>query len=154
METADGEVYRKHAEELTRLATGLVGPAAANDVVSSAVLGCVASKQWAGVTNRRAYLFRSVVNEAAKHHRSTARRRSGEVRVMQPPTTDPPEVRPEILAAVNGLSVRQRTVIVLTYWADRDPKRIAQLLDISEGSVRRHLARARSHLKEKLDGTE
>ena len=38
-----------------------------------------------------------------------------------------------------------------TYWDDLDPGSIAGLLDISEGSVKRHLARARSHLKEALD---
>jgi RNA polymerase sigma factor (sigma-70 family) len=154
MAPSDSDLYRKYAEELTRFATGLVGPMAANDVVSSAVLGCVASKHWAQVVNHRAYLFRSVVNEAAKHHRSTGRRLVGEARAISERSVDGPEVRPEILAAVKGLSFRQRTVVVLTYWADLDPRGIAQLLDISESSVRRHLTRAKAHLKETLDGTE
>jgi RNA polymerase sigma factor (sigma-70 family) len=49
------------------------------------------------------------------------------------------------------LSIRQRAVTVLTYWSDLDPSSVALLLGISEGSVRRHLARARSRLKERLD---
>jgi RNA polymerase sigma-70 factor (ECF subfamily) len=53
--------------------------------------------------------------------------------------------------AVVALSVRQRAVIVLTYWADLDPRTVAERLGISEGSVRRHLARARAHLREALD---
>jgi RNA polymerase sigma factor (sigma-70 family) len=52
---------------------------------------------------------------------------------------------------VARLSLRQRAVIVLTYWDDLDPAAIAGLLDISDGSVRRHLARGRSRLKEVLD---
>jgi RNA polymerase sigma-70 factor (ECF subfamily) len=147
----DADLYRKHAEELTRLATGLVGPDAAADVVSAAVLGCLAHRGWRQVENRRAYLFRSVVNESAKFHRANARRWSRERRVADASAVDPPEVRPEVLAAVGRLSYRQRAVIVLTYWADLDPVRIGDLLGITEGSVRRHLARARARLKEVLD---
>jgi len=60
-------------------------------------------------------------------------------------------LHPEIRAVIDGLSVRQRAVILLTYWYDLDPSSIAGLLHISEGSVRRHLARARAHLKERVD---
>jgi RNA polymerase sigma-70 factor (ECF subfamily) len=59
-------------------------------------------------------------------------------------------MRPEILDAVLALSVQQRAVVVLTYWADLTPAAIGELLDISEGSVRRHLARARKRLREVL----
>jgi RNA polymerase sigma factor (sigma-70 family) len=61
-----------------------------------------------------------------------------------------PDVRPEILAAVFRLSIRQRAVVFLTYWEDLDPKAIADLLSISNGSVRRHLARGKTRLKETL----
>jgi len=147
----DTELYRKHADELTRLATGLVGPSAAADVVSAAVLGCIASRKWPSVDNPRAYLFRTVINESARFHRANARRTSRERAVARPAVVDPPEVRPEILAAVGRLSFRQRAVVVLTYWSDLDPGRVGDLLGITEGSVRRHLARARARLKEVLD---
>jgi RNA polymerase sigma-70 factor (ECF subfamily) len=65
-----------------------------------------------------------------------------------------PEVRPEVLAAVSRLSIRQRAVIVLTDWDDLDPQSIASLMAIGQGSVKRHLARARSHLKEALDADD
>jgi DNA-directed RNA polymerase specialized sigma24 family protein len=42
-------------------------------------------------------------------------------------------------------------VIVLTYWEDLDPATIADLLNIGEGSVKRHIARGRSRLKEVLN---
>jgi RNA polymerase sigma-70 factor (ECF subfamily) len=148
---SDSEIYRKHSEELTRFATGLVGPSNAADVVSEAVLKCLSSHQWATVTEKRAYLYRCVYNEAARFHRSSRRRKSREERSAAPELAPQPELRPEVLAAVNLLSVRQRAVIVLTYWDDLAPSSIAQLLKISEGSVRRHLARARGRLKEVLD---
>lgn len=151
MSEADGGLYRKHAEELTAFATGLVGPHHAADIVSEAVLKCLASRQWSRVTQKRAYLYRCVYNEAARFHRSSARRRWRERQGATPSWVDPPEPQPEVLAAVVSLSVRQRAVIVLTYWADLRPDAIAALLDISEGSVRRHLARGRDRLREVLD---
>lgn len=150
MDRSDEELYEKHADELTRFATGLVGPADAPDVVSSAVLTCMLSKAWPSVTNRRAYLFRGVHAAAHELHRANLRRRAREERVARNESFEHPELRPEILAAVRALSVRQRAVTVLTYWFDLDPASVARMLDMSEGSVRRHLARARSHLKESL----
>jgi len=148
---SDGEIYTKHAEELTRFATGLVGPGQASDVVSTAVLRCLASKRWSRVTDKRAYLFRCVYNEAARLHRRNSRRLWREQRTAVDDVVDPPEVRPEVLSAVMSLSPRQRAVIVLTYWDDLDPSSIARLLNISDGSVRRHLNRARTRLKEVLN---
>jgi len=151
VDRSDEELYEKHAEELIRFATGLVGPIDASDVVSSAVLNCMSSRRWSEVSNPRAYLFRGVLVAAHRLHRSNSRRRLRERRWASPELFEPPESRPEILAAVKALSVRQRAVTVLTYWFDLDPSSISRQLEISEGSVRRHLARARSRLKESLD---
>jgi RNA polymerase sigma-70 factor (ECF subfamily) len=147
---ADEELYRKHSDELIRFATGLVGPTNAADVVSIAVLGCLTSPKWPEVTEKRSYLYRSVYNEAAAFHRSTRRRNAREQRAARAESIESYEIRPEVLEAVKCLSVRQRAVIVLTYWEDLDPSAIARLLQISEGSVKRHLARGRSRLKETL----
>jgi RNA polymerase sigma factor (sigma-70 family) len=154
VEVTDGELYRKHSEELTRFATGLVGPSHAADVVSEAVIRCMNSRSWRRVTEKRAYLFRSVFTEAARHHRSESRRRSREVRTAQHESVDPPELNPEVLAAISQLSVRQRAVVVLTYWADLDAPSVADLLGIGSGSVKRHLARGRSRLREILDADD
>jgi DNA-directed RNA polymerase specialized sigma24 family protein len=42
-------------------------------------------------------------------------------------------------------------VIYLTYWEDQSPAQIAGLLEVSEGTVRKQLARARDHLRRILD---
>jgi RNA polymerase sigma factor (sigma-70 family) len=151
VDAADGEVYRKHAEELTRFATGLVGPGNAADVVSEAVLSCFNSGKWSTVTEKRSYLYRSVYNKSAEFHRSSRRRRKREALGAERALVEAPEIRPEVLTAVFGLSVRQRAVIVLTYWEDMDPATIAARLNISHGSVKRHLVRGRSRLKEVLN---
>lgn len=75
---------------------------------------------------------------------------SRETLAARPERYEGPELRPEVLTAVFTLSVQQRAVIVLTYWEDLTPASIATLMDISEGSVKRHLARGRSRLKEAL----
>lgn len=143
-------MYRKYADELVRFATGLVGPHDAEDVVSEAVLRCMSSPRWAKVEQKRAYLYRSVLNEASRLRRTVRRRRSRDQRADAPPPTDGPSVQPEVLDAVRLLSVQQRAVIVLTYWDDLNPRSIADLLGVSEGAVKRQLARARSRLKETL----
>jgi RNA polymerase sigma-70 factor (ECF subfamily) len=46
-----------------------------------------------------------------------------------------------------GLSPQQRAVVYLTYWDDLTPAQVAVLLAVSEGTVRKQLARARVHLR-------
>lgn len=148
--TDNEEVYRKHSEELTRFATGLVGPFDAPDVVTDACLRVFRSRGWEGVTNRRAYLYRAVLNQARSHHRSTMRRRVREHATAGPTAAHPTPIDIDVLRAIDKLSVQQRAAVFLTYWEDLTPAQVATRLGISEGSVKRHLARARARLKELL----
>jgi RNA polymerase sigma factor (sigma-70 family) len=147
----DADAYRRLAPELMRFATALVGSVDAADVLSSAVVKALASATWPTVANRRAYLYRAVFNEARRWRRRAAQRLVREARASVADRWELPTLRPDVREAVGRLSLRQRAVIVLTYWADLDPAAIAERLGISEGSVRRHLARARAHLREALD---
>jgi RNA polymerase sigma factor (sigma-70 family) len=146
----DEEIYRKYADDLVRFATGLVGPFDARDVVSDACLRSFGSRGWSTVTNHRAYLYRSVLHEARSHHRSTLRRRLREMRAATSELVPPVQVDVDVLAAVDKLSLQQRASVLLTYWEDLTPADVALRLRISEGAVKRHLARARAHLKEFL----
>ncbi len=150
-EMTDEEIYRKYADDLVRFATGLVGPFDAQDVVTDACLRAFRATGWGGVANHRAYLYRSVLNQARSHHRSTLRRRLRELRTATSEEAPPVEVDVDVLAAVDKLSVQQRASVVLTYWEDLTPAEVGSRLGISEGSVKRHLARARLRLKELLD---
>jgi RNA polymerase sigma factor (sigma-70 family) len=155
VDRGDEELFVTNATELTRFATGIVGPFEAQDVVSSAFLRCVQVRQWPSIEDKRAYLFRAVLNEARAVRRSAGRRRRREdgygarALASAAPPRDAP--RPEVLDAVRRLSLRQRAVIVLTYWEDWEPSRVATHLGISEGAVRRHLARARARLRREID---
>lgn len=146
----DAETYAAFAPELIRFATALVGPGEAADVLSTAWVKALAAPAWHTVVNRRAYLYRAVFNEAHTHRRRRRARTERERRLVPRPHWDLPNLNPEVRAAVLGLSLRQRAVVVLTYWSDLDPVAVAERLGISEGSVRRHLARARARLREVL----
>ena len=146
----DEDVYRKYGEDLVRFAMGLVGRAEAADVVSEAMLRAFSTDSWRSVANQRAYLYRAVQHQASNAHRDRQRRWTRELKAAASGISEPPEYRPEVLAAVKRLSLRQRAVVVLTYWEQFTPYEIAEHLGISEGSVRRHLARARSTLRRVL----
>ncbi|MBT8201936.1 MAG: RNA polymerase sigma factor [Acidimicrobiia bacterium] len=150
MMNQDEDIYRKHSQELVRFATGLVGPFDAQDVVTDACLRAFQSRSWPEVTNRRAYLYRSVLNQAHSHHRSTLRRRIREHSAAGPGRVEQSPVDLDVLRAVDKLSMQQRACVFLTYWDDLAPAQVAARLGISEGSVKRHLARARARLKELL----
>lgn len=144
---SDAEIYADHAVALVCFATVLVGPLNAQDVVSSAVLRSLGSPGWSQVQNHRGYLHQAVANEARNLFRNDGRRRNGEVRMSGQALIHLPEFRPDVLQAVEKLSVRQRAVVYLTYWEDMTNQMTADYLGISAGSVRRHLARAKSHLR-------
>lgn len=145
-------VYRTYSQELTRYATGLVGPFDAPDVVTDACLRAFEGRGWADVLDRRAYLYRTVLSVAHDHHRSTLSRRLREMKFadrdqIPDPTT---AVDLEVLDAVERLSVQQRAAVFLTYWEDLSPDVVAERMGVSTGTVKRHLARARKRLGEWL----
>jgi RNA polymerase sigma factor (sigma-70 family) len=148
---SDAALYESLAPELIGFACGLVGPDDAPDVLASAVVSALASRSWPNVENRRAYLYRAVLNEAGRWRRRAAMRRDREALTARALSSEPPEFHPEVRAAVDSLSVQQRAVILLTYWADLDSRTVAETLGISDGAVRRHLARGRARLREVLN---
>lgn len=54
------------------------------------------------------------------------------------------------LGVFRKLSARERAVVYLAYWEDTGIAGIADTLAISDGAVRRYLARARTKLREEL----
>lgn len=145
-------VYRSYSEELTRYATGLVGPFDAPDVVTDACLKAFETRNWPDVVDRRAYLYRTVLNVANDHHRRTLSRRLREMKTASREDIPDPaaSVDIEVLDAVARLSVQQRAAVYLTYWEDLSPEAVAKRMGISTGTVKRHLARARKRLGELL----
>jgi RNA polymerase sigma-70 factor, ECF subfamily len=60
----------------------------------------------------------------------------------------------DLRAAIAGLRLRQRQVVVLHYLLGLDVKQIAKLLDVSDGNVKNALFRARATLSKSLRVSE
>lgn len=101
-----------------------------------------------------AYARKVLVNLVVDHRERRARRREllfGEVADVEGIAggTDPhasiPGAVDDFLAR---LPVKQRAVIVLRYWCDLSEQEIAEAMDISQGTVKSHAARAMAALRE------
>lgn len=145
------ELYARYGDDLMRFATGLVGPSDAADVVSDAMLRFWRSGALVDADNPRALLYRGVLAAARSWQRSMFRRRGREQRTAERLVSHDPDIRPDVVDAVLGLSPRQRACVFLAYWEDLPVDHIADLLDISPGTVKQHLHRARQSLEEVLD---
>lgn len=144
-------LYQSHSRELMRFATTLVGPSDAADVVSDAIESLLKADNLTNADNPPALMHRAVLAKARSMQRSAFRRSARERRFVQELVVTNPELRPDVVSAVTGLSQQQRACVYLAYWNDLSPSQIAEWLGISEGSVKRHLARARANLRKVLD---
>lgn len=149
--------YEAWAGELVRFATVLVGPSDAADVVADAFAALLRDDvAWATIERPRSYLFGVVANQARMRHRSLGRRRRREAYVdattTRQPTGSPSDevAATEALGLLAVLSPQQRAVTYLAYWEDWSIDEIASHLGVSDGTVRRQLARARAALREEL----
>lgn len=139
--------YREHATHLTRLATMLVGPHDAHDLVADTVMRCVSTRQWPAVENQGGYLTRALVRSAHTRVRSDRSRRRRERMVgTWRPTQDGSDAAGDT-QALQALSPSQAAVVYLLYWEDMTIADVAARLDVSQGTVRKQLDRAKRRLR-------
>jgi RNA polymerase sigma factor (sigma-70 family) len=145
------EAYSKWATALTQYAAMLIGPEDAGDVVGEVFARLLAEPtRLDGLVDHRPYLYRSVLNAVRMRARSDRRRTRREWANSSSQHSAELLRDPAVVAAMRRLSVQQRAVTYLAYWEDLDVSTIAATLDVSEGTVRRQLARSRSKLREAL----
>lgn len=147
------DAYRRHGDRLIRHATAIVGPVRAGDAVADAMVKVLRRGGLHDVLDVEAYLVRAVHNAALDLISSASRREQRELRahLLQVASPDQPADL-DLLRALADLSPRQRAVMWLAYWEDLGVDAIAELLDISAGSVRQHLARARAAMRDAVEG--
>ena len=146
--------YREHAADLTRLATVLVGPDSAHDLVADTVMRCVGNDGWPGVANPGGYLTRALVRAAHSVDRSERSRRRRELTVgvwRQPEQGDAVDGGGGGGDSLDCLSPTQAAIVYLLYWEDRTIPDTASQLGISEGSVRKQLDRAKRRLRKVIN---
>lgn len=148
------DAYARYSEELVRYATVLVSNAVADDIVADTFADLLRNPggSWAQAREPKAFLFGAVANHARMHHRQADRRRERERRfasAARSPELATANAAPDLSVAVlEELSVQQRAVAYLTYWHDFTVAQVAAALGVSDGTVRRQLARARARLRE------
>ncbi|MCB0956879.1 MAG: sigma-70 family RNA polymerase sigma factor [Ilumatobacter sp.] len=132
---------------MVRFANAVVGPADAEDLAAIVMTRVLSRDGWESLADLRAYLFRSVVNEARSSRRSTQRRLRREAfgaELAAPPAVT---LRADVLDAVGRLTPRQRALTYLVYWQDLPVVDAAAELGVSVRTAERELANARRRLE-------
>lgn len=115
------------------------------------------ARRWqAARENPQAYVRRVLVNLAHDRRRNASRRvrevelTAGADRAGEPDPSDPTVARADLFAACATLPERQRTALVLRYWADLSIAETAAAMGCSEGAVKTHTHRALAAVREHL----
>jgi RNA polymerase sigma factor (sigma-70 family) len=126
----------------------------AQDVVQT-VVARLSGVELGRVIDIRAYCHRAVTNECASWARAKVRARhriealSGEW--MRRHSIQPdPYGRIEVMTALRGLPLRQRSAVVLRFYLDWDDHAIAETLGCAPATVRSILSRALKKLRTEL----
>ena len=108
-------------------------------------------KHWRSVSRYElpeAWVRRVAIRIAVREVQRSAARVVKERREVLDRHDDLPD--PDVARAVRDLSPMQRTAVALYYWEDRPVAEIADLLEVSQATVKQHLHRARQRLAQVL----
>lgn len=160
----DAEAFRQLVEAYQtpayRLAARMCGPDSAEDVTQEAFLAAWrALPEFRGDCRFSTWLYRLVSNAAIdclrreKKHRDT-----GDVDDLELPDGGPSpqeqaersDTRNAVRRALDRLSPEHRQVLLLRFMQELDYGEIARALDVSEGTVKSRINRAKSKLREVL----
>ena len=149
-------VFHNHYRRLVRsLALACGNEDLAADLVQQAFVQLWAS--WPKISRYESpatWVARVAISRRRDHQRSVRRLAAALLRLggQAPSASVSPADHLDIAAALAQLPLRQRLAVVLYYFDDRSISQVASLMEVSEGTVNRHLFRARealrSHLKE------
>jgi len=154
-------LFRAHHRRLVGLASLLCDDrATAEDVVQEAFAGLF--RRWWQLRDPHsavAYLNKAVVNGGRDHLRQ-GQRSDTSMRRMVPQSEALSSAEQDVVAndeadrmwrAITLLPHRQRQVLVLRYYLDQSEAEIAETLDVSRGSVKRHASRGLAALARHLE---
>ncbi len=158
VDTVIAELYEEYYRPLVRLAVLLVHDVAtAEEVVQDSFVALHDGlRRLRDSEKALAYLRAAVLNRS----RSVLRHRIVVDRSAPKPTPDMPSAehgalalieRSAVVAALRTLSVRQREVVVLRFYADLSEAQIASAMGISRGAVKSHTSRAMMALRSVLE---
>jgi RNA polymerase sigma-70 factor (sigma-E family) len=154
-ERAFEEFVQESGDALLRLATLLTSDENLGEDVYQETLHRLAAR-WSRVQNPRAFCRRVMHNIVIDKARAEQRRPSP-VRLVEAHDHGDPraadsasaiELRHVLLGALRTLTPQQRAIVVLRYFDDRSPNEVAELLGVSEGTVKSTASRAMAQLRE------
>jgi RNA polymerase sigma factor (sigma-70 family) len=145
-------VYRAEFRAFVRTATAYLGDAdLAKDAVQEGVANAIRNRSsYRGEGTLEAWLWRVVLNAIRTQHREHAHRlvlAVAEEIDSSAPSANGHVSTDRVRAAVRRLPERQRLVLFLRFYADMEYATIAELLDLSEGTVGASLNAARETLR-------
>lgn len=151
--------YRSLVQSLTLIAGGDEDVAA--EVVGDAFIEL--ERRWdkiGGYDDPVSWIRRVALNRFLNHRRSLARRAQALLRLERRESDLPDRSgiseashpsNMTLREALRRLPLKQRTAVVLFYFADLSTADVARAMDISEGAVNQHLHRAREALRKELE---
>jgi RNA polymerase sigma-70 factor (sigma-E family) len=149
-------VFSTHYDEALRLAWLMVGDQAqAEDATAEAFAKVYRRWRRQPVDNPRAYVRRAVTNEVNSRFRRLAKERARAQRHSaddrgQRASDEQLADSEEMVAALRRLPKRQRTAVVLRYYADLSERDAADAMGCSTGTVKSNLARGLDKLRDLL----
>jgi RNA polymerase sigma-70 factor (sigma-E family) len=151
------ELYDVRYQSLVRLAVVVVHDVeTAEEVVQDAFLGLYDAWSRLHETDKaRAYLRQSVLNRSMSVLRHRAVEDKYAAALASEESTEQAIIilveRSALVAALRRLPTRQREAVVLRFYVDLSEADVAKTMGISRGTVKSHVARGVSTLRETLD---
>lgn len=159
-------LVERHQEMVFRTALGFVHvKEEAEDIAQEVFISVFRSiSQFSGQSEFSTWLYRIVVNTSLNQLRKKKRQEwlqsAGDAltQVFERATDDknPEQTMLEeerdraVRRAIDSLSKKQRTALILQKYDELSQREIAEIMQISEGAVEQHLQRARQNLQKKL----
>lgn len=143
-------LFRREYGDMFRLAVALLGgDADADDVVQEAFV--IVNNRWGSLDTPGAYLRMTVINGARKRLRDVRNRQAAVEKLSTLSAYVVPGPRPYLSDVLDGLPERERTAVVLRYYAGLNASEIGELFECPAGTVRSLLHRALRELERVLE---
>ena len=140
-------LYRDEYGPMVRLARGLVDvQETAEEIVQDAFARVY--ERWSRLDHPGGYLRTAVVNGARSELRKREVRRRIGLRPFVPPQ---PGDQDYLLDALDQLSPRQKTALVLKFYADMTEKEIAEAMGVRPGTVKSATSRGLAELRKVVE---
>jgi RNA polymerase sigma-70 factor (ECF subfamily) len=146
-----GALYEERLDSFVRTAAAMTGSReAGRDAVNDAFVTAIRRRQqFRGEGTLEAWVWRIVINQAAKGRRRSRREHSPENELEA--TNGRLDAPAELRATIALLPERQRLILFLRYYADLDYQQIADAVGIRRGTVSAALHAAHQTLRRQLE---